>query len=72
MIPWLEFVVGVLSILLGLGYLYRPDRIARLNAILRDYLLNDAHMALERKKWGSMFLLMGFLLLYMASESMLP
>jgi hypothetical protein len=63
--PWLKLALGVLSFLLGLGYLYRPDLIWRMNAILRDYLLNDAHMALERRKWGIFFLLMSFIFLYM-------
>ena len=64
--PWVELVVGLVSFLLGLGYLYRPDLITRMNAILREYLINDAHIALERKKWGIFFLLIAFLFLYMA------
>lgn len=64
MSPTLEILVGVLSGLLGLGYLYRPDLIERMNAVLRDYLLNDAYIALERRKWGMFFLLVSFLFLY--------
>ena len=64
--PWVELIVGLVSFLLGLGYLYRPDLITRMNAILREYLINDAHIALERKKWGIFFLLIAFLFLYMA------
>ncbi|MHB2026433.1 MAG: hypothetical protein ACYCPQ_07315 [Elusimicrobiota bacterium] len=52
--------------LLGLGYLYRPDIIERLIALIRDQFLNDSHIALERKKWGVFFLLIGFLFLYMS------
>jgi uncharacterized protein YjeT (DUF2065 family) len=62
--------LGVVSFILGLGYLYRPDLIERMNAILRDYLLNDAYIALERKKWGVFFLLIGFLFLYMGFTAM--
>jgi hypothetical protein len=51
---------------LGLGYLYRPDLIQRMNAVIREYLLNDSHIALERRKWGMFFLLVSFLALYMA------
>ena len=61
----IEFFLGTISLLLGLGYLYRPDLIERLNALLREYLLNDSYIALERKKWGSFFLLIAFLFLYM-------
>jgi len=65
MSPLFKIGVGVFFGMLGLGYLYRPDLIERLNAVLRNYLLNDAYIALERKKWGSFFLLLAFLFLYM-------
>ena len=65
MSPLFKIAVGLLSGLLGLGYLYRPDLIERMNAVLRDYILNDAYIALERKKWGMFFLLVAFLFLYM-------
>jgi hypothetical protein len=65
MTPLLKIAIGAASCLLGLGYLYRPDLIERMNALLRDYLLNDAYIALERRKWGLFFLLVSFLFLYM-------
>jgi hypothetical protein len=61
----LKILAGAMSFALGLGYLYRPDLIERMNAFLRETLLNDSHIALERRKWGAFFLLVGFLLLYM-------
>jgi hypothetical protein len=61
----IKLAIGVLCFLLGLGYLYRPDLIERMNAFLRETLLNDAHIALERRKWGAFFLLIAFLFLYM-------
>lgn len=64
-----KFGAGAVCLLLGLGYLYRPDLIARLNAVIRESLLNDAHIALERKKWGIFFLLIAFLFFYMALTS---
>lgn len=64
MSPLFKIAVGLLSGALGLGYLYRPDLIERMNAVLRDYFLNDAYIALERKKWGMFFLLISFLFLY--------
>jgi len=66
MTPYFKLGVGILSLFLGLGYLYRPDLIERMNAVLREYLLNDAYIALERRKWGFFFLLVSFLFLYMA------
>ncbi|MBI3554281.1 MAG: hypothetical protein HY077_17425 [Elusimicrobia bacterium] len=70
MSPFFKMAVGAFFFLLGLGYLYRPDLIARMNALLREYLLNDAYIALERKKWGVFFLLIGFLFLYMGFSAL--
>ena len=66
MIFAIDIVVGLLCLCLGFGYLYRPKLIERMNALLRDYLLNDAYISLERKKWGAFFLLVSFLFFYMA------
>ncbi len=65
MTPSLKIFIGLICGALGMGYLYRPDLIERMNAVLRDYLLNDAYIALERRKWGMFFLLLSFLFLYM-------
>ena len=70
MSPLFKLVLGILFFLLGLGYLYRPDLIERMNAIIREYFLNDAHIALERRKWGTFFLLLSFLFLYMCYTAM--
>ena len=65
----LKIFFGCLFFILGLGYLYRPDLIERMNSIIREYFLNDAHIALERRKWGMFFLLVSFLFLYMSWSS---
>lgn len=70
MAPWLKLIAGAAFTLLGLGYLYRPDIIERINAVLRSTVFNDAYIALERKKWGAFFLLIGFLCLYMALSTL--
>ena len=66
----IKIAAGLVFLALGLGYLYRPDLIARMNALLREYLLNDAYIALERKKWGVFFLLLSFLFLYMGVSAL--
>ena len=68
--PYVDIVIGTGCLLLGLGYLYRPDLIERMNALLREYFLNDAYIALERKKWGLFFLLVSFLFLYMGAAAL--
>lgn len=68
--PELELAFGAVCFLLGLGYLYRPDLIWRMNALIREYLLNDSHIALERKKWGIFFLLVAFIFLYIGLQAL--
>lgn len=70
MSPLFKIAFGSVCLMLGLGYLYRPDLIERMNAVLRDYLLNDAYIALERRKWGMFFLLVGFLFCYVGLEAL--
>lgn len=65
MSPWIKVSCGIFFFCLGLGYLYRPTLIERMNAFLRETLLNDAYIALERRKWGLFFLLLSLLFLYM-------
>lgn len=65
MTPWFKVGIGVAFFLLGLGYLDRPDLIERMNAFLRETLLNDSYIALERRKWGVFFLLLSLLFLYL-------
>ncbi len=69
--PIYKIVLGLASLALGMGYLYRPDLIWRMNALIREYLLNDAHIALERRKWGVFFLLIAFLFLYMGVSALM-
>lgn len=63
--PWLKVLIGIAFFLLGLGYLNRPDLIERMNAFVRETFFNDAHLALERRKWGVFFLLLSLLFLYL-------
>lgn len=70
MYPLVKITAGLFFALMGLGYLFRPDVIERINALIKEMLLNDAHFALERRKWGAFFLFVGFLLLYMGITSL--
>lgn len=65
MTPWVKVYVGIFFFLLGLGYLYKPHLIERIYAMMREIVFNDAHMALERRKFGIFFLLISWLFLYM-------
>ena len=61
--PYLKIFFGLAIFLLGMGYIYKPDVIERLNRVLKETLLNDSYVALQRKKWGFLLLLIGAVLL---------
>ena len=64
-----KLCAGICFCLLGLGYLLKPEIISRINAVIRNTILNDTYLALERKKWGFFFLLIGFFLVYLSLNS---
>jgi len=63
--PYIKIFFGLLFILLGLGYIYKPEAIERLNRLIRETFLNDSYVALHRRNWGFLLLLMGAVLIYM-------
>lgn len=63
--PYLKLFFGLVFVLLGLGYIYRPDAIERVNRLIKETFLNDSYVALHRKNWGFLLLLLGGILLYM-------
>ncbi|MBI4249924.1 MAG: hypothetical protein HY611_10515 [Elusimicrobia bacterium] len=69
-LAWLKLFFGFIFLLLGLGYCYRPDLVERVNLFIRDYLLNDSYLALERKKWGLLLVLIGLICIYMGVSAM--
>lgn len=48
---------------MGSLYFFRPRRIFKLNALLRDLIFNDAFISLHRKQLGSLFLVAGLVTL---------
>lgn len=65
MTPWAKVFLGIVFLLLGLGYLHRPGLIGRMTEFIREQILNDARISLERRKWGMFFLLLSFLFMYL-------
>ncbi|OGS13954.1 MAG: hypothetical protein A2285_02685 [Elusimicrobia bacterium RIFOXYA12_FULL_57_11] len=63
--PYLKVFFGLLFVLLGMGYIYRPAIIERINRLVRETFLNDSYVALHRKNWGFLLLLIGGVLVYM-------
>ncbi|HOX22453.1 MAG TPA: hypothetical protein PLL10_03240 [Elusimicrobiales bacterium] len=56
--------VGAVLFVLGAGYCFRPDIVERVNNLIKEHILNDVYVMLERKKWGACLMLFGFLLVY--------
>ena len=63
--PYLKIFFGLVFILLGLGYVYKPEIIERINRLIKETFLNDSYVALHRKNWGFLLLLVGGVLIYM-------
>lgn len=63
--PYIKLFFGFLFVLLGLGYIYKPGVIERINSIIRETFINDSYVALHRRKWGFLLLVIGGLLIYM-------
>lgn len=63
--PYLKLLFGLMLLLLGMGYIYKPEIIERINRLIRETFLNDSYVALHRKNWGFLLLLVGGLLVYM-------
>jgi len=63
--PYLKVFFGLVFILLGLGYIYKPAAIERVNRLIKETFLNDSYVALHRKNWGFLLLLIGGVLIYM-------
>ena len=63
--PYLKIFFGLLFVLLGLGYIYKPSAIERINRLIKETFLNDSYVALHRRNWGFLLLLVGAVLVYM-------
>jgi len=63
--PYVKIFFGLLFVLLGLGYIYKPEAIERLNKLIKETFLNDSYVALHRRNWGFLLLLLGAVLMYM-------
>ena len=63
--PCLKLFFGLIILLLGLGYIYKPEAIERFNKVLKDTLLNDSYVAMHRRSWGFLLILIGSTLIYM-------
>ncbi|NIM02911.1 hypothetical protein GTN66_02000 [bacterium] len=60
----LEILIGLLLLIISVGYLYRPTIIIRFNDWGRKYLFNDQLLITHRKKIGVVLLIIAIIFLY--------
>ena len=65
----LRMSLGFLLIVLGLGYLFDPRAIVRLNAFAREKFFKDSHVLLNGRRIGYLLLCFGFLLLALGYQT---
>jgi len=66
---FLQLLVGFLLFVLGLGYLFQPRLILRLNAFIRDNFLKDSIVLLSHRRIGILLLMLSFILLAMTLKA---
>ena len=60
---------GVMSLLLSLGYLYKPDTIVKINEFFKKRIFNDQHVIFRRKKIGIVLLVIGVIAFFLGIKS---
>lgn len=70
-IPYFKLFFGLAILLLGLGYIYKPGVVERVNRVLKETLLNDSYIAMHRRKLGFLLTLVGATLIYMGVSRIL-
>lgn len=70
MLIFFKVIAGLILCLVGFGYIAKPEVIWRINEVIRRTILNDSYMALERKKWGLFFIMVGMALIYSGYRSL--
>jgi len=67
---YLKVILGFIFICVGWVYLFHPNLIIALNALIRDALFNDRQILLARKKLAVAYFCIGLILLYAGITSM--
>ena len=68
----LPITLGFLLVILGLGYMFDPKAILRINAMIRDNFFKDSRVLLNGKRIGSLLIVLGFVLLALGYKTQIP
>lgn len=61
----IKILVGFFLLLTGLGYMYRPNIIIKINNWVRKNVFNDRMLINHRRKIGVVLILLGLIAIYM-------
>lgn len=56
--------IGLMLLIIGCLYVYKRNVIIRMNAYMRNKILNDMHVLTNHRKIGVLFILVSLLFLY--------
>ncbi len=60
----IKILVGLALMLAGLGYMYRPNTITKMNSWIRENIFNDQMLINHRRKIGVVLIVLGIILFY--------
>ena len=61
----IKILIGFILLLTGLGYMYRPNIIIKVNFWIRENVFNDKMLIIHRRKIGVVLIVVGIIVLYM-------
>ena len=62
------FSIGAFLIFMGFGYLYRPNKVQKINRWIRDNIFNDRLLLIHRRRVGVMLMFIGAAVIYFALQ----
>lgn len=61
----LKITIGIVLLLISMGFLYKPDTIMKINDLARRYVFNDVWVLSHRGKTGVFLFVLALVALYM-------
>lgn len=61
----IKILIGLVLLLAGLGYMYRPNIIIKVNFWIRKNVFNDQMLINHRRRIGMVLIVLGIIAMYM-------